>query len=209
MNQMMGCPNNRMRVIMLGDYGVGKTCLMNRYLFDQFDLYYRKFYVEFGNRTVDVFGVKVKLQIWDTFDQERLGWELFTAITKSYYRDVAGIVMVFDLTKKSSFDNIQYWLQQVHEHAGENVDIVLVGNKVDLAESRAIDHETASSLAQTIGAMYVECSAKTGANVNLVFTSLASKLVNRVPVQQEEPVRLQSGTLDEVPCYGKDTCSLF
>ncbi|XP_059148644.1 ras-related protein Rab-37-like [Physella acuta] len=69
---------------------------------------------------------------------------------------------VFDLSIKSSFDNIQRWLNQVHEYAGENVDIVLVGNKVDLAESRAIDHETASSLAQTIGAMYVECSAKTG-----------------------------------------------
>ncbi|XP_059148642.1 ras-related protein Rab-26-like [Physella acuta] len=110
--------------------------------------------------------------------------------------------MIFDLTIKSSFDIIQYWLQQVQDYSGKNA----VGNKVDLAESRAIDHETASSLAQTIGAMYVECSAKTGDNVDLVFTSLAVKFANRVPVQQEEPVRLESGTFYQAPCYGKDTC---
>ncbi|XP_059148698.1 ras-related protein Rab-26-like [Physella acuta] len=196
-----------MKVIVVGDLGVGKTTLLLRYTNDRvaFDnTFETTLTVYFSSKIVDVSGVKVKLQLWDT-----QGQEYRQTMAKGHYRNAVGIVMVFDLTRKSSFDNIQRWLNQVHEHAGEDVDIVLVGNKLDLVEGRAIDHETASSLAQTIGAMYVECSAKTGANVDLVFTSLASKLANRVPVQQEEPVRLQSETFVEVPCFGKDTCSSF
>ncbi|XP_059148691.1 ras-related protein Rab-26-like [Physella acuta] len=204
MNAMERFPKNRMKVTILGDSRVGKTCLMLRYLYDSFDIDPRILYIEFRNKTVDVSGVKVMLQILDTDSNKR-----FRPRITSSLRNFAGIIIVFDLTSKSSFDTVQYWLQQVHEHAGENVDIVLVGNKVDLAESRVIDHETASSLAQTFGAMYVECSVKTRYNVNLVFNSLASKWAKHVPVQQEEPLRLESETFYQVPCYGKDTCSLF
>ncbi|XP_059148685.1 ras-related protein Rab-26-like [Physella acuta] len=199
--------SNAMKVIVVGDSGVGKTTLLLNYTHDRvaFDSTFKTtLVVDFSSKIVEVSGVKVKLQLWDTHGQER-----FQAMGTHYYRSAVGIVMVFDLTRKSSFDNIQSWLNQVHEHAGEDVDIVLVGNKVDLAESRVIDHETASSLAKTIGAMYVECSAKTGANVDLVFTSLASKLANRELVQQEELVlvRLESEPSYQVPCFGKNTCS--
>ncbi|XP_059148686.1 ras-related protein Rab-26-like [Physella acuta] len=189
MNDMERFPKNRMKVTILGDNRVGKTCLMLRYMYDSFDIDPRILYIDFRNKA-DIN-------------------KHFRPLITSSLRNFAGIIIVFDLTSKSSFDDSQYWLQQVHEHARENVDIILVGNKVDLAESRVIDHETASSLAQTIGAMYVECSAKTRANVNLVFNSLASKWAKHVPVQQEEPIRLESETFYQVPCYGKDTCSLF
>ncbi|XP_059148690.1 ras-related protein Rab-26-like [Physella acuta] len=199
--------SNTMKVIVVGDSGVGKTTLLLNYTQDRvaFDSTFKTtLSVDFSSKIVEVSGVEVKLQLWDTHGQER-----YQAMGTHYYRSAIGIIIVFDLSRKSSFDNIQRWLNQVHEHARENVDIILVGNKVDLAESRVIDHETASSLAQTIGAMYVECSAKTGANVDLVFTSLASKLANREPVQQEELVlvRLESEPSYQVPCFGKNTCS--
>ncbi|XP_059165573.1 ras-related protein Rab-26-like [Physella acuta] len=145
---------------------------------------------------IDVSGVTVKLEARDVLH----GWR---HVFPGFFTGVVAAVLVFDLTRKSSFDHIQHWRQQVHEHAGEDVDLILVGNKVDLAKSRAIDHETANSLAQTIGAMYVECSVARKINVDLVFTLLAGKMAARVPVQPEEPV------LSGFEPFGKDTCYIF
>ncbi|XP_059165536.1 uncharacterized protein LOC131948065 [Physella acuta] len=123
------------KVIVVGDSAVGKTTLLLRYTHDRvaFDSTFKTtLSADFSTKTVDVSGVKVKLQLWDTHGQER-----FQALSKIHYRNAVGIVMVFDLSQKSSFNHIQHWRQQVHEHwrqqvhehAGENVDIVLVGNR--------------------------------------------------------------------------------
>ncbi|XP_065776331.1 ras-related protein Rab-26 isoform X5 [Muntiacus reevesi] len=145
--------------------------------------------VAFKNKVVDVDGMKVKLQIWDTAGQER-----FRSVTHAYYRDAHALLLLYDVTNKASFDSIQAWLMEIQEHAQDDVVLMLLGNKVDSAQERAVKREDAEKLAkaahgclQDYGLPFMETSAKTGLNVDLAFTAIAKELKQRCTKAPSEP----------------------
>lgn len=117
----------------------------------------------------------IKLQIWDTAGQER-----FRTITSSYYRGAHGIIVVFDVTDPDSFVNVKQWLNEIDRYANENVNKLLVGNKVDLEQDRKVDYATAKAFADEIGVPYLETSAKSAANVEQAFMTMAAEIKSRM-----------------------------
>ncbi|VDK50344.1 unnamed protein product [Dibothriocephalus latus] len=144
------------KYIIVGDMGVGKSCLMHQFT-------EKKFFpdcphtigVEFGTRIIELNDQKVKLQIWDTAGQER-----FRAVTRSYYRGAAGTLLVYDVTRRSTFNHIQTWLSDARRLTSANTVIMLIGNKSDLEDQRDVSYEDAKALADENSLMFLECSAK-------------------------------------------------
>ncbi|XP_027626602.1 ras-related protein Rab-37 isoform X1 [Tupaia chinensis] len=134
------------------------------------------------NKVVTVDGVRVKLQIWDTAGQER-----FRSVTHAYYRDAQALLLLYDITNKSSFDNIRAWLTEIHEYAQRDVVIMLLGNKADVSSERVIRSEDGEMLAREYGVPFMETSAKTGMNVELAFLAIAKELKYRAGRQANEP----------------------
>jgi small GTP-binding protein len=131
--------------VLIGDSGVGKSNLLLRYTKNQFKVNSQSTIgVEFATRSIKVEDQYVRAQIWDTAGQER-----YRAITNAYYRNAVGALLVYDITKYSSFQNIERWFGELREHAEYNISVLLVGNKLDLAKSsRAVSTEEASTYAQ-------------------------------------------------------------
>ncbi|XP_071671106.1 ras-related protein Rab-26 isoform X2 [Patagioenas fasciata] len=136
----------------------------------------------FKNKVLTVDGVKVKLQIWDTAGQER-----FRSVTHAYYRDAHALLLLYDVTNKASFDNIQAWLTEIHEYAQQDVVLMLLGNKVDSAQDRVVKREDGEKLAKEYGVPFMETSAKSGLNVDLAFTAIAKELKHRSMKLPNEP----------------------
>ncbi|XP_044927861.1 ras-related protein Rab-26 isoform X2 [Mustela putorius furo] len=137
------------KVMLVGDSGVGKTCLLVRFKDGAFlaGTFISTVGIDFRNKVLDVDGMKVKLQIWDTAGQER-----FRSVTHAYYRDAHALLLLYDVTNKASFDNIQLapqaWLTETQEYAQHDVVLMLLGNKVDSAQERAVKREDGEKLAK-------------------------------------------------------------
>lgn len=128
-------------------------------------------------------GKRIKLQIWDTAGQER-----FRTITTAYYRGAMGILLVYDVTDESSFNNIRNWIRNIEQHASDNVNKVLVGNKADMDESkRAVPTSKGQALADEYGIKFFETSAKTNLNVEQVFFSIARDIKQRLSETDSKP----------------------
>jgi len=165
------------KLLLIGDSGVGKSCLLLRFADDTYtESYISTIGVDFKIRTIELDGKTIKLQIWDTAGQER-----FRTITSSYYRGAHGIIIVYDVTDQVSFTNVKQWLQEIDRYACENVNKLLVGNKCDLQTKRAVDYETAKEYAySSLGIPFIETSAKNATNVEKAFTTMASEIKNRM-----------------------------
>ncbi|XP_021522918.2 ras-related protein Rab-26 [Aotus nancymaae] len=172
------------KVMLVGDSGVGKTCLLVRFKDGAFlaGTFISTVGIDFRNKVLDVDGVKVKLQMWDTAGQER-----FRSVTHAYYRDAHALLLLYDVTNKASFDNIQAWLTEIHEYAQHDVALMLLGNKVDSAHERVVKREDGEKLAKEYGLPFMETSAKTGLNVDLAFTAIAKELKQRSMKAPSEP----------------------
>lgn len=161
------------KTILVGDSGVGKTSLLVQ--FDQGKFQTGSFAatvgIGFTHKVVEIEEAKVRLQIWDTAGQER-----FRSITHAYYRDAHALLLLYDVTSKTSFDNIRAWLAEIYEYAHDDVVIMLLGNKSDMASERVVRRDDGARLAKEYGVAFMETSAKTGLNVDLVFTAIARKL---------------------------------
>ncbi|KAB5564683.1 hypothetical protein DKX38_004737 [Salix brachista] len=167
------------KLLLIGDSGVGKSCLLLRFADDSYvDSYISTIGVDFKIRTVEQDGKTIKLQIWDTAGQER-----FRTITSSYYRGAHGIIIVYDVTDQESFDNVKQWLNEIDRYASENVNKVLVGNKSDLTANKVVSYETAKAFADEIGIPFMETSAKNAINVEQAFMAMASDIKNRMASQ--------------------------
>lgn len=150
-----------LKVVVVGDSGVGKTCLLIRFVHDLFeDDSQPTLGVEFMTKIVSTEKHRIQLQLWDT-----AGQELFRSVTRGYYRGSAGALLVFDLSKRDSFENIGRWLQDIKDVARSDVVTLLIGNKADLEEERQITKEEAQQFADQHNMKYFETSAKTGANI--------------------------------------------
>eukprot|EP00105_Crassostrea_gigas_P022090 XP_011441468.1 PREDICTED: ras-related protein Rab-37 isoform X3 [Crassostrea gigas] len=161
------------KVMLIGDSGVGKTCLLVRFKDGAFlsGSFISTVGIDFRNKVVDVEGTKVKLQIWDTAGQER-----FRSVTHAYYRDAHALLLLYDVSNKASFDNIRAWLGEINEYAQEDVVIMLLGNKADMTSERVIRTEDGERLANEYNVAFMETSAKTGMNVDLAFMAVAKDL---------------------------------
>ncbi|XP_071577556.1 ras-related protein Rab-37 isoform X2 [Temnothorax nylanderi] len=164
------------KVMLLGDSGVGKTCLLTRFRDGRFlaGNYITTVGIDFRNKVVTVDDTPIKLQIWDTAGQER-----FRSVTHAYYRDAHALLLLYDVTNKTSYDNIRAWLSEIREHASEDVVIMLLGNKSDCGTERAVKREDGERLAQEYKVPFMETSAKTGLNVELAFLAVARELKAR------------------------------
>jgi len=171
------------RLLTLGDAGAGKSSLLLRYTQNEFATdYMPTIGIDFRLKTVTVKGKTVKVQVWDTAGQER-----FRTITHNYYRGAHGIALVYDVTNDSSFQNIRKWIQDVHTYAEQSVNIVLIGNKADLASKRVVDKVKGQQLADEYDIKFFETSAKTNANVEEAFSSLVDMVCERMFGNQAPP----------------------
>eukprot|EP00562_Extubocellulus_spinifer_P011733 CAMPEP_0178544530 /NCGR_PEP_ID=MMETSP0697-20121206/3167_1 /TAXON_ID=265572 /ORGANISM="Extubocellulus spinifer, Strain CCMP396" /LENGTH=219 /DNA_ID=CAMNT_0020177055 /DNA_START=9 /DNA_END=668 /DNA_ORIENTATION=- len=163
------------KLVLIGDSGVGKSCLLLRFADDAFtESYISTIGVDFRFRTVKVDKKTVKLQIWDTAGQER-----FRTITSAYYRGADGIIMVYDVTSTDSFDHVNDWLKEVNRYASEGTAKLLVGNKSDRVADRAVEAEKAKEYADEIGVAFLETSAKSAKNVEEAFLTMAGELIKQ------------------------------
>ena len=168
-------PTHQFKLVLIGDTGVGKSCLLLRFADDTFgDAYLATVGVDFRFRTVRVGKMTVKLQIWDTAGQER-----FRTITSAYYRGADGIVMVYDVTNIESFNHVNEWLIEVSRYAAEGTSRLLVGNKCDKAAERVISTEKGKAFADSLGISFIETSAKEATNVEQAFMAMTEELVSR------------------------------
>jgi len=162
-------------MLLIGDSGVGKSCLLLRFADDTYtESYISTIGVDFKIRTIELEGKTVKLQIWDTAGQER-----FRTITSSYYRGAHGIIVVYDVTDNDTFLRVQQWLQEIGRYANENVNKLLVGNKSDLEEKRKVTKEMGQAFADEHGIQFLETSAKDASNVELAFQEMAKQIKSR------------------------------
>lgn len=190
------------KLLLIGDSGVGKSCLLLRFADDTYvESYISTIGVDFKIRTVELDGKTIKLQIWDTAGQER-----FRTITSSYYRGAHGIIIVYDVTDQESFNNVKQWLNEIDRYASENVNKLLVGNKNDLTAKKVVDSQTAKAFADEIGIPFLETSAKNALNVEQAFMTMAAEIKNRMASQpamnsnkpklvqmQGQPIQQKSG----------------
>tara|TARA_B110000003_G_scaffold268591_1_gene298284 strand:- start:1026 stop:1733 length:708 start_codon:yes stop_codon:yes gene_type:complete len=169
------------RAQLIGDSGVGKSCLLLRFADDTYTgTYISTIGVDFKIRTVELEGKTIKLQIWDTAGQER-----FRTITSSYYRGAHGIIVVYDVTDMESFEAVKGWLNEIDRYANENVNKLLVGNKSDLTSQKVVDYATAKAFADEIGIPFIETSAKNATNVEQAFMTMANEIKNRMASQPQ------------------------
>ena len=191
----------QIKLLLIGDSGVGKSCCLLRFSEDSFTpSFITTIGIDFKIRTIELDGKRVKLQIWDTAGQER-----FRTITTAYYRGAMGILLVYDVTDEKSFNSVSHssaashysmalmedgadrcftdirtWFSNVEQHATEGVKKILIGNKCDWEEKRVVSTERGQALADELGIPFMEVSAKSNINVEKAFYSLAGDIKKRL-----------------------------
>lgn len=173
------------KLLLIGDSGVGKTCVLFRFAEDQYNAtFISTIGIDFKIRTIELDGKKIKLQIWDTAGQER-----FRTITTAYYRGAMGILLVYDITSEKSFDSIRNWIRNIEEHASADVERMLIGNKCDMNDKRQVSKERGEKLAIEYGMKFMETSAKLNENIENAFFTLARDIKAKTEkrLQQNRP----------------------
>ncbi|EMS57636.1 Ras-related protein RABA1f [Triticum urartu] len=182
------------KVVLIGDSGVGKSNLLSRFTRNEFSLESKSTIgVEFATRSIRVDDKVVKAQIWDTAGQERcvsqksyqrppgIGYKillqhLYRAITSAYYRGAVGALVVYDVTRHVTFENVERWLKELRDHTDANIVIMLVGNKADLRHLRAVSVEDAKAFAERESTFFMETSALEAMNVENAFTEVLTQI---------------------------------
>lgn len=177
------------KYIIIGDSGVGKSCLLLQFTDKRFEpLHDLTIGVEFGARMVSIDNKNVKLQIWDTAGQES-----FRSITRSYYRGACGALLVYDVTRRETFGHLQSWLEDAKANSNTAITIMLIGNKSDLDAKRQVSYKEGEEFAKANGLVFMETSAKTAANVDEAFLRTANMIYENV----------QKGSIDPSVVSGK------
>ncbi|KAI8892933.1 ras family-domain-containing protein [Globomyces pollinis-pini] len=177
-------PVQKFKLVLLGEQSVGKTSIMTRFLYGTFDSTYQATIgIDFFSKNMYMEDRTIRLQLWDTAGQER-----FRSLIPSYIRDSSVAVVVYDISSRTSFNNTAKWIDDVRQERGEDVMVVLVGNKSDLGDKREITSEEGEKRANELKVMFIETSAKTGYNVQALFKKIADAL----PGIQAPPAHTQT-----------------
>ncbi|TKW23425.1 hypothetical protein SEVIR_4G291200v4 [Setaria viridis] len=183
------------KIVVIGDSAVGKTQLLGRFTRDEFFLDSKSTIgIEFQTRTVDIARRRVKAQIWDTAGQER-----YRAVTTAYYRGALGAVLVYDVTRRRTFDHAARWVDELRAHADKSIVVMLVGNKADLAAGRAVAADEAAAFAEEQGLFFSEASALSGENVERAFLRLLEEIhanVSRRPALEAAAAYEEAGVIN-------------
>ncbi|KAG2590676.1 ras-related protein RABA1f-like [Panicum virgatum] len=185
------------KVVLIGDSGVGKSNLLSRFARDEFSLETRSTIgVEFATKTVQVDEKLVKAQMWDTAGQER-----YRAITSAYYRGAVGALVVYDVTRRITFENAERWLRELRDHTDANIVVMLVGNKADLRHLRAVSPEDAAAFAERHGTFSMETSALDATNVERAFAEVLRQIYhvvsrNALDIGEDPAVPPRGKTID-------------
>ena len=171
---LMEQPPQLFKLIIIGDTNVGKTCILKKYVNDQFDENNSSTIgVEFLLKDVVIDSTSIKLQIWDT-----AGQEIFRSVTQTYYRSANGAIVVFDITNEDSFNHLSDWIKDFIDNTGVN-NIIIVGNKSDLTNERKVQNEAGKDYAKTQNLQYFETSAKNGDNIEGAFEYIAKMIYQK------------------------------
>mmetsp|Transcript_6888 Transcript_6888/g.7921 ORF Transcript_6888/g.7921 Transcript_6888/m.7921 type:complete len:212 (+) Transcript_6888:371-1006(+) len=194
------------KYIIIGDTGVGKSCLLLQFTDKRFQpVHDLTIGVEFGARMINIENKQIKLQIWDTAGQES-----FRSITRSYYRGAAGALLVYDITRRDTFNHLTRWLEEARQNANANMVIMLIGNKLDLEHRRAVTFEEGAKFAEENGLVFLETSAKTAKNVEEAFVSTAKKIYGNIEsgvydvTNEAHGIKVGVTSSPQFPSYGQD-----
>ncbi|KAL2239656.1 ras-related protein RABA5b-like [Sesamum indicum] len=164
------------KIVVIGDSAVGKSNLLSRFARDEFDHNSKATIgVEFQTQVVELDGKEVKAQVWDTAGQER-----FRAVTSAYYRGAVGALVVYDISRKTTFESVKRWLDELNTHCDTTVARMLVGNKCDLENIREVSVDEGKSLAEEEGLFFIETSALDSTNVNKAFEIVIREIYEKV-----------------------------
>ena len=156
------------KVVLIGDSGVVKSNILSRYIRDEFSIETKSTVgVEFGSKKIKIKGTSIKAQIWDTAGQER-----YKSITNAYYKGAKGALVVFDITRRDTFVNVDRWIGELKGNADNDVAIIVIGNKSDLEDQRQVQQDEAKSKAEQYNLAYVETSALQAINIEKAFNMM-------------------------------------
>lgn len=193
-------PLKKFKLVFLGEQSVGKTSLITRFMYDSFDSTYQATIgIDFLSKTMYLEDRTVRLQLWDTAGQER-----FRSLIPSYIRDSSVAVVVYDVTSKKSFEQCRKWADDVRGERGNDVIVVLVGNKTDLNEKREVSTQQGEEEAKKLGCMFIETSAKVGHNVKALFKRIAQALPGMEGEGQPAPSSMSF--YPPLPCASLEVC---
>ena len=165
-----------LKYIIIGDSAVGKSNILLRYIHDKFnEEFHSTIGVEFGAKNLDIDGKIFRIQVWDT-----AGQETFRSITRAYYKNSVCSFVVYDISNRTTFDNIKSWVDDCKKLRPKAVLMILVGNKTDLEDKREVSYEEGSIYAQKNGMLFFECSAKTGQNIDKIFNESTREIDKRI-----------------------------
>ena len=164
------------KILILGDPAVGKSCFLARYVENSFEnVYMSTAGMDYKYKDVELGdGKLIKLQIWDTAGQER-----YRTLTTNLYKGAVGIVLIYDITNKKTFDNVRSWITSIEEETSKKIILILVGNKADLKDERKVQKEEGEDIAKEFNLPFFESSAQSGLNVKSVFETLAKLIVEK------------------------------
>ena len=165
------------KIVLLGDSGVGKTCLISRFISGQFDANVNSTNgASYASKKVEFpeLGKSLVLDIWDTAGQEK-----YKSLTKFFYKDAAMVVLVYDITRRESFDNLKnFWYKEIKEHGEKDIVLGIAGNKSDLYDDEAVPEKEAREFADSVGAVFTLTSAQNNSGVNKLFENIGKKFLD-------------------------------
>ena len=190
---------NLVKNLVIGDFNVGKTNFILQFAEEQFiENPMSTVGFDLKSKVIKVGSENIKIQVWDTAGQER-----YRAITSAYYKGAKGVLIVYDITRRESFTNLDKWLSDFKMKCDDDAAIVIIGNKSDLQSKREVDKEEAALKAQSNGLAFFETSAKENENVNIAFLNLVQQVVKNVKATMDEKFTKRSNTANDKKMNGK------
>ena len=197
--------NYLLKYIIIGDSAVGKSNILLRYIHNRFsEEFHSTIGVEFGAKNLEIDDKIYRIQIWDT-----AGQETFRSITRAYYKNSVCACVVYDISNRSTFENIKSWVEDCKRLSPKTVLLILIGNKIDLENKREVTYDEGSIYAQKNGMVFFECSAKTGKNIDDIFVESTKEISKRIKngfydLSNENCVISQGSKNPETITLGKD-----
>ena len=180
-----------LKLLIVGGSGVGKTNFLNMFLNNKFNQnYFSSTGIDLQDKIMNIKNKKVRIQIWDTAGQEK-----YKSITKNLFLKVMGALVLYDITNEESFTKLKEWVELIKEECGRHIKILIIGNKSDLESQRAIDKEDAMKYANEEKVQYIECSSKTGENVEKAIIVLSEKILESTEISMDSSLMLDSTLL--------------